>query len=207
MAEDVFEGLAAADGKEPPLGGMLIKDGALVVVALAVWGGADTWAAQSGLWLALATAVGASMVVGWIVAGLLHEWGHYAGAKLAGAVAPRVQPSGLAFFRYNFDLKNNNRRQFTAMSVGGSVAHWSAVVAAFLLLPMSTLAQTVLVSTTFAFAVFATVIEWPIIARTLSGRVHPAEAFGHIDQAFIRRHYVIGGAGGLLFFAFAGSPW
>jgi len=39
--------------------------------------------------------------------------------------------------------------------------------------------------------------------KTASGRVRPIEAFAHLDRAFLRRHYVIGGIGGLLFLAFA----
>ena len=189
--------------REPALGGMLIRDGAAVVGLLALWGGAEAWAANTGLALALVTAVGASLIAGWSIAGLSHEWGHYAGAKLARAAAPRVKLPGLSLFRYNFDLEKNSVRQFAAMSIGGNLAHWATVVAAFLLVPMTTLAQTTFVSSTVAFAVFASVIEWPIIARTTSGRVRPAEAFAHLDQAFLRRHYVIGGIGGLLFLAFA----
>ena len=68
---------------------------------------------------------------------------------------------------------------------------------------MTTLPQATFVSSTVAFAVFASVVEWPIIARTTSGRVRPIEAFTHLDQAFLRRRYVIGGIGGILFLAFA----
>lgn len=203
MADDAFEGLNDAADREPAPGGMLLKDAATIVAALALFGGAETWAAASGLGLAHVTAVGAAMIAGWVIASLLHEWGHYAGAKLSGAIAPRVKLAGLAFFRFNFDLEKNSLRQFASMSAGGNVAHWSAFAAAFLLVPMNTLAQSVFVSSALAFAVFASVIEWPIIARTASGRVRPAQAFAHLDRAFLRRHYMIGGIGGLLFFAFA----
>ncbi len=205
MADDAIDIGTDSDGegREPALGGMLIRDGAIVVGLLALWGGAETWAASTGLGLALVTAVGASLVAGWLIAGLLHEWGHYTGAKFARAAAPRVKLPGLSFFRFNFDLEKNSVGQFAAMGIGGNLAHWGAVAAALILVPMTTLAQTTFVSATVAFAVFASVIEWPIIARTASGRVRPAEAFAHLDQAFFRRHYVIGGVGGLLFLAFA----
>ena len=203
VADDVLEVLNKAQGKEPALGGVLLRDAATIVAALALWGGADAWAGATGLGLAMVTAVGASMVAGWSIASLLHEWGHYTGAKVAGAVAPRVQVSGMSFFRYNFDLENNSLGQFTAMSLGGNLAHWATFAAAFVLLPMSTPAQATFVGTAFAFAVFASVIEFPIIARTASRRVRPLEAFAHIDKAFITKHYVIGGVGGLLFLAFA----
>ena len=205
MADDVLDIGKEAGAKEPALGAMLLRDGSAVVLLLALWGGAQAWAAASGLALALVTAVGASLVAGWSITALLHEWGHYAGARLAGAVAPRVRLPGLSFFRYNFDLEKNSIGQFTAMSAGGNLAHWGTVAGALLLVPMTSLAQSAFVGTTVAFAVFASVIEWPIIARTASGRVRPAQAFVHLNPGFIRRHYVIGGIGGLLFLAFV-SP-
>ena len=196
-------GAVAGDAAEPALGGQLTQDAALILAGLALFGGAEAWAAASGLALAQVVAVGNALVAGWVIASLLHEWGHYAGAKLARAAAPRVKPPGFSFFRYRFDLEKNSLGQFTAMSLGGNVAHWGVFAAAFLLLPMATLAQSGFVAATFAFAVFASVIEWPIIARTNWRGLQPIQAFGHIDRSFIRRHYVIGGVGGLLFLAFA----
>ena len=203
MAEEVLEVVKDAETSEPALGGMLIRDGAAVVGLLALWGGAEAWAANTPLVLALVTAVGASLVAGWSIGGLFHEWGHYAGARLARAAAPRIKVQGLSFFRFTFNLEKNSLRQFTAMGIGGNVAHWAAVAAAVMLVPMTTPGQATFVSSTVAFAVFASVIEWPIIARTASGRVRPIEAFAHLDRSFLRRHYVIGGIGGLLFLAFA----
>lgn len=203
MADELFGDAAGEDAKEPALAGMALRDAVLVLAALALWGGADAWATASGLGLATLAAVGNGGVAGWVIASLLHEWGHYAGAKLSGAAAPRIQAKGLSFFRYRFDLENNSLEQFTAMSLGGNIAHWSWFLGLLLLLPLSTPGQAAFVSAAFAFALFASFIEWPIIARVRQGRVQPTEAFTHIDAAFLRRNYLIGGAGGLLFFAFA----
>ncbi len=196
-------GVGAADAAEPALGGQLTQDAALVLAGLALFGGAEAWAAASGLILAQVAAVGNALVAGWLITSVFHEWGHYAGAKLAGAVAPRVKPPGFSLFRYRFDLERNSLWQFTAMSLGGNVAHWGVFAAAFLLLPMATLAQSGFVAATFAFAVFASVIEWPIIARTNWGGLQPSKAFTHINRSFIRGRYVVGGVGGLVFLAFA----
>ena len=201
MADDSLDFAQDANAKEPALGGMLIRDASLIVALLALFGGAIAWAQDSNDMLARFTAIAASLIAGWMIASLLHEWGHYAGAKLARAIAPRVQLPGLSFFRYNFDLEKNSVGQFAAMSVGGNLAHWGAVAAALVLVPMTTTAQATFVSATVAFAVFASVIEWPIVARTLSGRVRPAEAFKHLNRKFIRWHYVVGGLGGLVFLA------
>jgi len=207
MAEDqdisADLGIGVDDAAEPALGGQLIQDAALILASLALFGGAEAWAAASGLLLAQAVAVGNALVAGWTITNLLHEWGHYAGAKLARAAAPRVKPPGFSFFRYRFDLEGNSLAQFTAMSLGGNVAHWGAFAAALLLLPMATPAQSGFVAATFAFAVFASVIEWPIIARTNWGGLQPSKAFAHINRSFIRGRYAVGGIGGLVFLAFA----
>ena len=201
-ADELFGDAPGAD-QEPPLAGMALRDGLVLLAALAIWGGADAWAVASGLPLAVFASVGNGIAAGWIITSLLHEWGHYAGAKLSRAAAPRIQPKGFSFFRYRFDLQNNSLEQFTYMSVGGNLAHWSVFLALLVLLPLETAGQAAFAGAAFAFALFASIIEWPIIARTQRGEVQPAEAFAHIDAAFIRRHYLIGGIGGLLFFAVA----
>lgn len=202
-ADEVLGDAPDKDAEEPALAGMLIRDGLTLLAALAIWGGADAWAGISGLHLAVFASVGTGIAAGWIIASLLHEWGHYAGAKLSGAAAPRIAPTGFSFFRYRFDLKNNSLEQFTYMSIGGNLAHWGLFLALLMLLPLETAGQAAIAGAALAFALFASIIEWPIIARTQRGDVQPTEAFTHIDEAFIRRHYLIGGIGGLLFFAVA----
>ena len=88
------------------------------------------------------------------------------------------------------------------MSVAGSLAHWGVFAAALLLLPMATLAQTAFISSTFAFAIFASIVEWPIIARTSLRKIQPLQAFAHIDGTFLLRHQVYGGVAGLAFLGY-----
>ena len=202
MADENVKESPKSEEKEPELLGMLLRDAAVVFAALALWGGADAWASTSGLALALVTSVGSALIAGWIIASLMHEWGHYLGAKLSGSKAPRIKAPGLLFFRYNFDLVNNSLGQFTSMSVAGSLAHWGVFAAALLLLPMATLAQTAFISSTFAFAIFASIVEWPIIARTSLRKIQPIQAFAHIDGTFLLRHQVYGGVAGLAFLGY-----
>ena len=202
MADENVKESPKSEEKEPELLGMLLRDAAVVFAALALWGGADAWATTSGLAVALVTSVGSALIAGWIIASLMHEWGHYLGAKLSGSKAPRIKAPGLLFFRYNFDLVNNSLGQFTSMSVAGSLAHWGVFAAALLLLPMATLAQTAFISSTFAFAIFASIVEWPIIARTSLRKIQPIQAFAHIDGTFLLRHQVYGGVAGLAFLGY-----
>ena len=202
MADENVKESPKSEEKEPELLGMLLRDAAVVFAAFALWGGADAWATTSGLAVALVTSVGSALIAGWIIASLMHEWGHYLGAKLSGSKAPRIKAPGLLFFRYNFDLVNNSLGQFTSMSVAGSLAHWGVFAAALLLLPMATLAQTAFISSTFAFAIFASIVEWPIIARTSLRKIQPIQAFAHIDGTFLLRHQVYGGVAGLAFLGY-----
>ena len=202
MADENVKESPKSEEKEPELLGMLLRDAAVVFAGLALWGGADAWATTSGLAVALVTSVGSALIAGWIIASLMHEWGHYLGAKLSRSKAPRIKAPGLLFFRYNFDLVNNSLGQFTSMSVAGSLAHWGVFAAALLLLPMATLAQTAFISSTFAFAIFASIVEWPIIARTSLRKIQPLQAFAHIDGTFLLRHQVYGGVAGLAFLGY-----
>ena len=185
---------------EPSLAGLLLRDGLTLAAALAIWGGAQAWAAVSGLAIAKALSVVNGIAAGLLVVGVLHEWGHYAGARFTGAIAPRIRPKDFtSLFRFAFDLRKNSVPQFTALGIGGNVAHWIAFLALLALLPLETGGERALVAGAFAFALGASVLEVPIIFRALRGAVRPTQAFDHLTKAVLRRHAVIGGIGGLVF--------
>jgi len=66
----------------------------------------------------IAVAAGASLT---LTAFLLHEWGHWLGARGTGGT---VHPGRRiwSFFLFSFDTGRSDRRQFLAMSLGGYVA-------------------------------------------------------------------------------------
>ena len=113
---------------EPSLFSMLSRDIGIALIALSVWAAADTWYLFSGLWFAQLLSIGDAIFVGYILGALFHEWGHYTGAKLSGAVAPRVMPRSFSLFRFNFDMSINDQRQFHWMSFGGWALHWTLLV-------------------------------------------------------------------------------
>ena len=186
---------------EPELIDMLARDGAIAVGALAAWGGAEAWAASSEFGLAMATTLAAAVIAGWLIPSIAHEWGHYLGAKLTRAKAPRVRIPNFLFVRFNFDLESNSLGQFTSMSIGGSVVHWGVFLAALMLIPMDTLGQFAFVSATFAFAVYGSAVEWPIIARTTFGKVAPKNAFAGLSFKSLRMYQALGAIAGIGFFA------
>jgi len=154
---------------EPRLSGMLLRDGAAVLALLSLWAAADTWTAATDLLLAQAVAIADGVLVGALLAAVLHEWGHYAGARAAGAVAPRVSPRGLSLFRYRFDFAANDQRQFHWMTGGGHVGHWSALLLLLSLVPMDTPGRVALAAGAFGFISFATFIEANVVMDTRQG--------------------------------------
>ena len=80
-----LETKTTSTSESPSHTGIVIKDLALVFAALSIWAAADTWYQVTGLWLANVLAIGDAVLVGLLLAGLAHEWGHYLGARFSNA--------------------------------------------------------------------------------------------------------------------------
>jgi len=141
---------------------------AFVLGSLTLWGASDFWAAESELILALTLALINSIVAGTIVASILHEWGHFLGAKLSGSNAPLLEKT-FSFFFFNFKDEGNTKGQFLKMSLGGPIANWSLVVAFFFLLPLETWSQVLFLATLLSIAVSVSVFEVPVMLRIREG--------------------------------------
>ena len=141
---------------------------AFVLGSLTLWGASDFWAAESELILALTLALINSIVAGTIVASILHEWGHFLGAKLSGSNAPLLEKT-FSFFFFNFKDEGNTKGQFLKMSLGGPIANWSLVVAFFFLLPLETWSQVLFLATLLSIAVSVSIFEVPVLLRIREG--------------------------------------
>jgi hypothetical protein len=150
-----------------------IRHAAIVLTAFTIWGTSDSWAAQSGLFLAEMVSLINAIFAGVILAYIFHEWGHFAGARISGAVSP-VAKEPVSFFMFNFKDELNTREQFLSMSAGGPFANWGLFVLIFTLLPLNTWSQAMLLATTFAIAVSVSVFEFPVINAVMHGE-KPAE--------------------------------
>ncbi len=149
-----------------------MKHAVVILVAVTLWGTADLWASITGRLLVQGIAVLDALVVGFVLASLVHEWGHFAGARIAGAVSPvlkETQPFLKSFFMFSFKHEMNNRRQFLIMSAGGMLGNWSLCLLGFMLLPLNTPSQLALLATSIAVAVNVSVFELPIIHRVRMG--------------------------------------
>ena len=141
---------------------------AFVLGSLTLWGASDFWAAESELILALTLALINSVVAGTIIASILHEWGHFLGAKLSGSNAPLLEKT-FSFFFFNFKDEGNTKGQFLKMSLGGPIANWSLVVAFFFLLPLETWSQVLFLATLLSIAVSVSIFEVPVMLRIREG--------------------------------------
>ena len=181
---------------EPSLSSLLARDTAIALAALSLWAAADTWYLVSGLGFALAVSVLDAIFVGYILGALFHEWGHYTGAKISGASAPRVKSKGTSLFRFNFDMSANTQRQFHWMSFGGWVFHWGLLAILVLALPFDSIGRIALVSSVFGFILYATFIETGILRKTLGGS-DPAETLGQLSAKTFQQAGILGSVAGL----------
>ena len=68
--------------KEPSLFSLLSRDAMIVFAALTLWAASDAWFQVTGLFAAELLSAADGIFVGYIVAAIFHEWGHYLGARV-----------------------------------------------------------------------------------------------------------------------------
>jgi len=164
---------------------------ATLMGALTLFAAGDLWAQQSDLLIADFTGLANAIIAGYIMAFLAHEWGHFAGARLSGAMSPVLkEPAG--FFMFNFKFEHNTTRQFLWMSLGGPGANWTLVLLIWWLLPMSTPAGLMLLATALGIAVNVTVFEGPIIKNVMGGGEPQAELKTRVQNNAFRASNVPG---------------
>ena len=169
---------------------VLARDVALLAAALSLFAAADAWHTLSPSGLSGALSLVDGLLVGLALGALLHEWGHFAGARLSGASAPLRPVTGFLPL-FDFDYAGNSQQHFRAMSIGGNVAHWLVVAVLLIQLPLTTLGQAALASGAFGFAVFASNVEFPVIWHSYHG-LSGTEALAKIPKDFLPRYGTYG---------------
>ncbi|NRA00962.1 MAG: hypothetical protein HRU00_00025 [Myxococcales bacterium] len=177
---------AAAPADASSLWLVLARDVAIVAAALSLFAAADAWHTLTGATLSAGLALIDGVLVGVLLGGLIHEWGHFTGARLYGSRAP-LRPATGFLPLFDFDYPGNSRQQFLGMSVGGNLAHWLVVFVLLLGLPLSSIGQVALVSGAFGFAVFASSVEFPVIRHAYRG-LSGIEALAKLPKDFVRRN-------------------
>ncbi len=174
------------------------RDGAIVLAALSLWAAAEALHSTTGLGFSALLATLDGVVVGVVIGLMAHEWGHFAGARWGGGIAP-TQSITSFFPIFALDMNRSDARAFRAMSVGGNVGHWLVVVLLAFALPLTTPGQIALLSGAFGFAISASATELPIIQRAYAG-ASPAASFKGVTGESLRRDRWIGAAAGVLLF-------
>jgi len=152
------------------------------VAALALWAAADAWQAATGLAAASLLSVLAALPAGFVFATLVHEWGHFAGARIAGA--RYTVPEKVGLFAFNFDFGANSVQQFLSMSWGGQIGGAISIGLLWAALPLDTAGRCMVVASAIGAFFFAGRIEWPVLARTrVSG--NPLAELSRIDRSTI----------------------
>lgn len=184
-AYDPRRRVAARD--ETSLSLAILRDVAVLAVFLSLFAAAEAWATISRLKLANFLSVVDGLLVGIATNALAHEWGHFAGARLGGGHAP-LRPLKQFLPLYDFDYANNDGRAFLWMSYGGNLAH--AAVVLFYLVAVHTpgrMGTAALVAGAFGFAVFSSLVEFPVIAQARRG-VPGLDALGIIPKNFVSKY-------------------
>ncbi|NRA08716.1 MAG: hypothetical protein HRU02_11205 [Myxococcales bacterium] len=199
MGADTAQAAAEAPADAASLPLAVLRDVALLLAALSLWAAADAWMLLSGTGFAWLLSVADGLLVGVLTAGLFHEWGHFAGARLSGGTAP-LTPVTLPLPLFNFDFARSETRHFQAMGVGGNLAHWMVVLLIAIFLPPETAGRVALLAGALGFAVFASAVEFPVISRCHGGAA-PIASLAGIRPADLKRNGVLGAVAALLLFS------
>ena len=125
---------------------------------------------------------------------IIHEWCHYAGARLAKstlALKPRVHP---LFF--DFDLEANTSRQFLCLSLGGLIGNLLLLAAIISYAAPGSIVSTSLLAAVLGQFVFVLMLELPVSVEVITGKDPLAALTAHFGQGgplFLRA--AIGGVG------------
>ena len=178
---------------------MIYKHAAMHLgVALALftlWAASDTWYLMTGFGVAKAQNIALAAITGAALTTLIHEWSHFLGACLARA--RYAVPDRFGLFIYDFDFDANSLHQFNLMSIAGQIGSWFGVLVLSNAVPMDTAGRVMLVGGAVASAIFAGMIELPVLLRAQASG-DPLGELARIDYSALRRSALGGISGGLL---------
>lgn len=177
---------AVAEKDESSLLIVVLRDVAIVSALLSLFAAAEAWASVSGLAFASLLATVDGLLVGAATCALAHEWGHFAGARLGGGHAP-LKPVSAFLPLFDYDYKNNDGRAFQGMSIGGNVAHTLVPILYFVAVGSAGPGTAALIAGAAGFAVFSSLVEWPVIAKSRGG-MDGLKALATIPRDFVPRY-------------------
>ena len=106
MSEATVEAASQSTDTAPtdaiPVWQAALRDLAIVSFALSLFGAADAWHQLVGANLSALVSIVDGLLVGAFATAIVHEWGHFTGARLGGAQAP-VRELKSIFPIFDFD--------------------------------------------------------------------------------------------------------
>jgi hypothetical protein len=148
------------------LGKFIARDLIIAAATASVWLTAGDWMAGTGPvadLLGLLVGLGAAFSVVKI-----HEWGHFLGAAATGSNYRLATRLGSTFM-FAFDSKDNSKRQFLVMSLGGFIGTAIVLVVSYALLPDEVLATRITRGMAVLGALAGIVLEVPLLLRGMFG--------------------------------------
>jgi hypothetical protein len=167
----------------------------LLLLVLSLFAAADSWQHLTGWGLASLLAFLTGLVAGFGATTVLHEWGHWLGAKLSGG--SYSIPPGPGLFVFDWDFDSNSVGQFFCMSIAGNVGGLLALFYLASAVTTDSTGRAALVAGAFASVLFAAAVEWPVLWRTRQSR-KPFQELSKIDPTVLKRAGWIAALGGLL---------
>ena len=162
---------------------LFVRDAVIVGLTAGIWHLAAGASADAGFRGDFAGVL-AGVTIG-VCGYLLHEWGHLAGALLAGSA---VQPgrSLASGFLFSFDAHGNTRRQFLALSLGGWTATAFVLWGVYAWLPDGLFASRVARGFVTGNTLLVVFIEMPLVVYSLiTGNVPPVENQPSVARATV----------------------
>jgi hypothetical protein len=160
---------------------------AALLTAISTWAGINSWAIISGLPAASFLGAIVAIAAGIVIAHILHEWGHFAGAVLSKARYTIKEAASPLFF--DFDYMENNARQYLWMSAGGPLMNILLIFLALIWLPIITTPECFLFATFVGQLIYVLALEAPVSIGILKGN-NPLEVlsnhFGQGRPLFVR---------------------
>ncbi len=152
--------------------------GSAMLAGFTLLGAATMWADTSGLLIANVVALGVAFVVATFTASIVHEWGHFLGARLAGSEVRVFSKPKRLYFVFEFDMEANTPAQFEWLSIGGISANWLYALLLLVLIPVASWAHALLIAVAFARAVNVSLFEVPVLMRTRESK-NPQQELDH----------------------------
>tara|TARA_R110002110_G_scaffold205066_7_gene417318 strand:+ start:475918 stop:476469 length:552 start_codon:yes stop_codon:yes gene_type:complete len=135
-----------------------------------------------------------SFACGLALSHIIHEWGHYLGARISGSKLSIKKRMAPLFF--DFDYSANNARQYLYLSIGGLLGNIVLLLALLLWMPLTSLASVSLLAAVLGQLIYVLILELPISLGILAGRDPLTVLSQHFGQG--RPLFARAGIGGVL---------